>query len=86
MYFRAIVGVALVVGWLGCSSNGQPCGCTPDNVCLSNGVCFPVCEGDGGTCPAGLTCVQAEPYCATSPCSSAPVLACVDGYLPGRSY
>jgi hypothetical protein len=84
---RTILAIALVAGWLGCSSNGKPCGCTSDEVCLSNGACFPACGADGATCPAGLTCVQEEPYCATPPCdASAAVLACIATSGAGRTY
>jgi len=75
-----ILALALVAGALGCSSSsGQPCGCAPGNVCLVGGGCAPVCGADAGACPAGLGCAMAEPYCATQPCPSTLVMACVAG-------
>lgn len=85
--FRVLLGLALLTGGLGCSSHGQPCGCTSAEVCLANGVCFPTCSADGGVCPAGLTCAGAVPYCAASPCdASAAVLACIATSGAGRTY
>jgi hypothetical protein len=79
-----MLAIALVAGWLGCSSNGQPCGCTADEVCLASGACVPACGTDGATCPAGFACVQAARYCATPPCDAAAAgPACIVAFSSG---